>query len=121
MDLRLVFLQSMRRRLEVCTLVAGGNGSGFLMRGADELPEHRAPDLLERLKQAIDEASLSRGTASGIIVGGHHHSSQRRLSASGDIGSEMVDKGPAQVIIWMHAFQQPAAELFLTHQCPTPL
>ena len=47
-----VSLQSLRRRLEVCTLVAGGNGSGFLMRGAEELPEHRTPRLLDRLQQA---------------------------------------------------------------------
>ena len=32
--------------------MAGGNGSAFLMRGAEELPEHRAPRLLDRLQQA---------------------------------------------------------------------
>ena len=81
----------MRRRLEVCTLVAGGNGSGFLMRGADELPEHRAPELLERLQQAIEEAALSRSAGGGAsVVGGHQHSSQRRMSASGGVGCVLV-------------------------------
>ena len=36
----------------MCTLVAGGNGSAFLMRGAEELPEHQTPRLLDRLQQA---------------------------------------------------------------------
>ena len=49
--------QKAQRKMVVGSLVAGGNGSGFLTRAADELPEPRAPPLLERLQSAIDAAA----------------------------------------------------------------
>lgn len=38
--------------------MAGGNGSAFLTRAADELPEEKPPQLLERLQSAIDAAAV---------------------------------------------------------------
>ena len=51
----------------VGSLVAGGHGSAFLTRGADELPDPKPPQLLERLQSAIHGALLGH-TAAALLA-----------------------------------------------------
>lgn len=54
----------------VGSLIAGGHGSAFLTRGADELPDPKPPQLLERLQNAIDAAAMGQSAAAGVAGSG---------------------------------------------------
>lgn len=54
----------------VGSLIAGGHGSAFLTRGADELPDPKPPQLLERLQNAIDVAAMGQAAAADVAQSG---------------------------------------------------
>lgn len=47
----------------VGSIIAGGDGSAFLTRGASELPDPKPPQLLERLQSAIEAAATGQAAA----------------------------------------------------------